>query len=251
MRKLLVLLLLTATSSLQAGQTVSVAAASDLVYCLEELNAAFQKAHPDIELKTSTGASGNFFAQIKNGAPFDLFLSADVNYPKELIKAGLAEENSLQLYAIGHLVVWTAIEGVDVLKGVSSLTAPSIRKVAIANPEHAPYGRAAKAALEHAKLWDTVKDKLVFGENIAQTAQFIETGNAEAGMVALSLVLSPKLAKKGKWVKVPETDYPRLEQAAVLTTKGASNPAAALYLEFLRSPEARQVFDRYGFLLPQ
>ena len=251
MRKILALLFLVAATALHAGQTVTIAAASDLVYCLEELNAAFQKAHPEVELKTSTGASGNFIAQIKTGAPFDVFLSADVNYPRELIKAGLAEEKSLQLYAIGHLVVWTTTEGVDVSKGISSLTQPSIRKAAIANPEHAPYGRAAKAAIEHAQLWDSLKEKIVYGENIAQTAQFVETGNAEAGIVALSLVLSPKLAKKGQWVEVPESDYPRLEQAAVLTKQGASNPTATVYLDFLKSAEARQVFDRYGFRLPE
>jgi molybdate transport system substrate-binding protein len=249
-RNILVLLLLVAASQLKAGQALSVAAASDLVYCLEELNASFKKAHPEVELQASTGASGNFFAQIKNGAPFDVFLSADVSYPKELIKAGLAEEESLQLYAIGHLVIWTTTDGVDVSNGVTSLTQPSIHKVAIANPDHAPYGRAAKSAVEHAKLWEAVKDKIVYGENIAQTAQFVETGNAQAGLVALSFVLSPKLAGKGKWAEIPETSYPRLEQAAVLTTRGATNPAAVLYLKFLRSTEARRVFDRYGFRLP-
>lgn len=250
MQKLLVLFLLLAANGLQAGQTVSIAAASDLVYCLEELNAAFAKLNPDIEVKASTGSSGNFFAQIKHGAPFDLFLSADVSYPQELIKAGLAEEKSLLPYAVGHLVIWTTKDGLDLSKGLEALTSATIGKVAIANPEHAPYGRAAKAALEHTKLWERIKDKLVFGDNIAQTAQFVETGNADAGIVALSLVLSPKLAKKGTWVKVPQDAFPRLEQAAVLTKKGADNPEAALYLSFLKSQEAREVFDRYGFRLP-
>ncbi len=251
MRNFLAFFVVVLAGTLQAQQTVSVAAAADLVYCLEELNVAFQKAHPEIALKSSTGASGNFFAQIKNGAPFDVFLSADVSYPRELIKAGLAEEKSLQIYAIGHLVVWTTLDAVDVSKGLASLADPNLRKVAIANPDHAPYGRAAKAALEQAELWDTLKGKVVYGENIAQTAQFVETGNADAGIVALSLVLSPKLSKKGKWTEVPETNYPRLEQAAVLTNKGTSNPAARVYLEFLRAPEARAIFDRYGFRLPQ
>ncbi len=251
MRPLLALILLAAAWPLRAAETVSIAAASDLVYCLDDLNAAFQKAHPDIALTSATGASGNIFAQIKNGAPFDIFLSADVNYPRELIKAGLADEKSLQPYAIGHLVIWTVREGVDLSAGLPALAAADLRKVAIANPEHAPYGRAAKAALENAKLWDTIKDKIVYGENIAQTAQFVETGNADAGIVALSLVLSPKLAKKGTWVEVPENAFPRLEQAAILTKKGAANPAAATYLEFLRSQEARAIFEKFGFRLPQ
>lgn len=233
-------------SNLQA-EPLSVAAASDLVFCLEELNAVFREAHPGVALKSSTGASGSLFAQIQNGAPFDVFLSADVRYPRELIKAGLAEEKSLMIYAIGHLVVWTNTAGVDVSRGLKALTAPSVQKIAIANPEHAPYGRAAKAALEQAALWDQVKDRLVFGENIAQTAQFIETGNADAGIVALSLVMSPRLAKTGRWTPVPAEMSPRLEQAAVMTTRGRSNPAAARYLAFLASREARAVFDRYGF----
>jgi len=234
----------------EAAETLSIAAAADLVYCLEPLNKAFREAHPGIDVKVATGSSGNFFAQIKNGGPFDVFLSADVSYPQELIKAGLAEEKSLTPYALGRIVVWTVKKDVDVSKGLAALAAPEVKKVAIANPDHAPYGRAAKEALEHAKLWDAMKDKLVLGENIAQTAQFIQTGNADAGIVALSLVLSPNLADAGHWAEVPVESYPPLEQAAVVTKNGSANPAAAIYLEFLRSPEARKIFDQFGFRLP-
>jgi molybdate transport system substrate-binding protein len=232
-----------------AGE-LSIAAASDLVFCLEDLNKAFGKAHPGITLKSTTGASGNIFAQISNGAPFDVYLSADMRYPRELIKAGLADEKSLVLYAIGHLVVLTASDAIDITAGLNSLTSDAIRKVAIANPEHAPYGRAAKAVLEHAHLWDELKKKIVFGENIAQTAQFIETGNADAGIVALSIVLAPGLKTKGHWIEIPEHTYPRLEQGAVVTKTGTSNPAAAIYIEFLGTAEARTIFDRFGFRLP-
>lgn len=229
------------------ADSLSVAAASDLVYCLEELNAAFRKAHPQVDLKSITGASGTLFAQIQNGAPFDVFLSADVKYPQELIRAGLAEEKSLTVYAIGHLVVWTNTAGVDVSAGLAALETPAVKKIALANPEHAPYGRAAQAALETTKLWERVKDRLVFGENIAQTAQFVETGNADAGLVALSLVMSPRLAQVGRWTPIPADAHPRLEQAVVVTKRGANNPLAAEYVGFLRSKEAREVFDRYGF----
>lgn len=229
------------------GESLSVAAASDLVYCLEELNAAFRKAHPRVDLKSTTGASGNIFAQIQNGAPFDVFLSADVKYPWELIKAGLAEEKSLVVYAIGHLVVWTNTDGIDVSAGLAALDGAGIKKIAIANPDHAPYGRAARAALEKLNLWEGLKDKLVFGENIAQTAQFIETGNADAGVVALSLVMSPRLRKVGRWAPVPGDAHPRLEQAVVVTRKGAANPMASVYVEFFRSKEARKIFDCSGF----
>lgn len=238
------------SQSLRAAE-LSVAAASDLVFCLEELNKAFSKGHPEVRVKSTTGASGNIFAQISHGAPFDIFLSADMRYPRALIDAGLADEKSLTVYAVGHLVVWTMSDNIDVSAGVASLQTDAVRKVAIANPEHAPYGRAAKAALEHFGLWKALQGKLVFGENIAQTAQFIETGNADAGIVALSLVVAPRLAGKGHWTEIPEHSYPRLEQGAVMTQTGALNPAAAIYISFLRSEEAREIFERFGFRLPR
>jgi len=240
-----------AFANAQKPETLAIAAAADLVYCLDELNAAFHQTHKKITLKVSTGASGIFFAQIQNGAPFDIFLSADMNYPQELIKAGLADSSSLTLYAIGHIVLWSMRPDIDVARGLEILRDQKIDKVAIANPAHAPYGRAAKAALEHFKLWETVQPKLVLGENIAQTAQFIQTGNVEAGIVALSLVVSPKLKNTGKYYEIPEAGFPRLEQGAVLTKSGVKNPAARRYLEFLRSDQARAVFNRYGFRLPR
>ena len=213
------------------------------------LNAAFKQAHPGADLKVSTGSSGNFATQIKNGAPFEVYLSADMSYPRDLVKAGLADEKTLTQYAIGRLVFWTAKpETVDVTKGLSILAnAEPVKKLAVANPDHAPYGRAAKEALQHEKLWDAVQGRVVLGENIAQTAQFVETGNADAGFVALSLVVSGKLAKIGKWQEVPVEFYGKLEQGAVLTTAGAKNPLARAYLDFLRTPEARKIFDKFGF----
>ena len=232
------------------AEELSIAAASDLTFCIEDLNGAFKKSHPDAELKVSNGSSGNFFAQIKNGAPFDVFLSADIDYPKQLVKAGLADESSLMQYATGRIVLWTTNEKVDVSRGLSILRDEKlIKKIAIANPDHAPYGRAAKAALEHEKLWQDVSARLVIGENISQTAQFVQTGNADAGIVALSIVSSPKLAKVGHYAEIPAGDYPPLLQGAVLTKQGAAKPLAKAYLEFLRSEEARKIFDRYGFRL--
>ncbi len=232
------------------GEELSIAAASDLTYCLQDLNAVFQKAHPAAVLRVSHGSSGNFFAQIKNGAPFDLFLSADMNYPQELIKAGLAEAGTLFPYAVGRIVLWTTNEKVDVSRGLTILRdAQLVPKLAMANPEHAPYGRAAKAALEHEGLWKDVEKRMVIGENISQTAQFVQTGNADAGIVALSLLLSPKLANVGHYFLIPEMDYPALEQGAVVTKTGAAKPLARSYLDFLRSSEARVIFDRYGFRL--
>ena len=235
----------------QKVETLSIAAASDLVYCLEELNATFHKAHPTLTLKVSTDSSGNFFAQIQHGAPFDIFLSADLHYPNALIKAGLADSSSLTLYAIGYIVLWSRRPDIDVTRGLEILRDEKITKVAIANPAHAPYGRAAKAALEYFKLWEPIQPKLVLGENIAQTAQFVQTGNVDAGIVALALVMSPKLKNAGTYYVIPETSFPRLEQAAVLTKQGIKNPVANRYLEFLRSAPAREIFNRYGFRLPR
>lgn len=241
---------LSGANAAHAAESVSIAAAADLTYCLEDINAAFKKAHPGAELKVSSGSSGNFATQIKNGAPFEVFLSADASFPKELIKAGLADESTFSIYAIGKIVLWTSTpDKVDVTKGFDLLKDPNgpVKKLAVANPDHAPYGRAAKEALTHEKLWDAVQGRVVLGENIAQTAQFVETGNADAGFVALSLVLSPKLSKVGKWWEVPADTYNKLEQGVVLTKAGMGNPLAKAYIDFLKTDEARAIFDKYGF----
>lgn len=238
------------SSSPARAEEVSIAAASDLTRCLEELNAAFTKEHPDATLKVSNGSSGNFFAQIKNGAPFDVFLSADMSYPKQLADAGLADKNSITLYAVGRIVLWSTNKNIDITRGLDLLKdADLIKKIAIANPDHAPYGRAAKAALEHFGLWESVQPRLVLGENISQTAQFVQTGNADVGFVALSLVLDPKQEKQPPYFLIPTDSYPPLEQGAVLTNAGAAKPLAKAYLEFLRGDVARKIFDRYGFRL--
>ncbi|HZR36109.1 MAG TPA: molybdate ABC transporter substrate-binding protein [Nevskia sp.] len=253
MRKLLLLLagvLCLGPARAAEPQTLYIAAAADLTLCLKELDAAFARTHPGVELKPTTGSSGSFLAQIKNGAPFDVFLSADMSYPKQLVKDGEADESSLTLYAAGHLVLWSTSPAVDVSQGLAVLNTAAVRKFAIANPDIAPYGRAARAALEKAGLWDVLQPKLVRGENIAQTAQFVQSGNVDAGIVALSLVAAPPAAGAGKYWRVPEDQYPVLEQGAVITARGAANPAARAYIEFLRTPEARAVLDRYGFLLP-
>lgn len=255
MRRLLMTLLL-ALSALparaqDAAQVLNVAAAADLSFCLDALDAEFARQAPGVEIKVATGASGNFFAQIANGAPFDVFLSADMDYPRKLAEAGQADARTLSMYAVGHLALWSTDPKVDVGKGLAVVTDPAVGRLAIANPDHAPYGRAAKAALQQAGLWDRVQDKLLLGENIAQTAQFVQSGNASAGLVAFSLLQSPKLAGVGRYLLLPEDSYPRLEQGLVITRHGAANPLAARYVAFLASPPARRIFEQYGFLLPQ
>jgi molybdate transport system substrate-binding protein len=243
-------LLPTAASTASRTTTVQIAAASDLVFCLEALHAEFQRQSPEVDLKLSVGSSGNFFAQIRHGAPFDVFLSADLDYPRALITAGEADAASLTPYAIGRIVLWTLRDDLDLSRGLSVLRDPRIRRIAIAQPAHAPYGRAAQEALQAAEVFDEVRARLVMGENIAQTAQFVQTRNAEVGIVALSLVLAPRLRGVGHYAEIPAAMHQPLEQGAVLTRRGATNPAATRYLEFLRSSEARQIFGDFGFVLP-
>lgn len=250
-KTLLLLVMLGVSQSAQSRELVTVAAASDLVYCMEELNAAFAKIRPTADVTTSVGSSGTFFAQIRNGAPFDVYLSADMNFPRRLIAEKAADGNSLTPYAIGRIVVWTMRSDLDIKAGIRSLVSPAVSRIAIANPEHAPYGRAAKAAMESAGIWKDVESKIVMAENISQTRQYVQTGNAEIGIIALSLIMAPTMKGVGRYVMVPKDAHPRLEQGAVLTNQGAENPAARAYIDFLKSGPARLIFERYGFVLPK
>jgi len=240
---------LLADGTLRAAD-LSIAAAANLVYALSALNSEFARQHPDVKLTDTTGASGNLVAQITNGAPYDVFLSADLDFAQKLIKAGGATPSSLKTFAVGRLVLWTTRPGIDVGSVDGVVNNPAVHKLAIANPKSAPYGRAAMQTLEKLSLTAAAKPKLVQGENISQTAEFVETGNADAGFVAMSLVLSPKLKTRGKWLEVPAELYEPLGQAAVITTHGASIPAAQTYLDFLSSPEAGKILAQFGYRLP-
>jgi molybdate transport system substrate-binding protein len=233
-----------------AAPSVAVAAASDLVFCLEPLHAEFSRQEPGITLRVATGSSGNFFAQIQHGAPYDVFLSADLRYPRELIAAGAAAPASLTLYGIGRIVLWTRSPGPEPALTKAGVLDPRLRRFALAQPAHAPYGRAAQEALEHLGAWRDLQARIVLGENVAQVGQFLATGSADAGIVALSLVLAPRMQGIGRWVEIPAAWHTPLEQAAVLTVRGADNPAATRYLQFLRSAPARAIFERFGFRLP-
>jgi molybdate transport system substrate-binding protein len=232
-----------------APAKVSIAAAANLVYALDALNAEFKRSAPEISVSSTTGASGSLFAQIKNGAPFDVFLSADRDYPKQAVAAGLGDATTLRTFATGRLVLWTTQGEIDVTDVDTALRSARIKKIAIAQPKSAPYGRAAQATLEKLGAWERVQPKLVFGESISQTAQFVETGNADVGFVAMSLVLSPKLTNKGRWHEVSPELYANvsLDHAGVLTTRGTKNPAAKQYLEFLASDAARKILREFGY----
>jgi molybdate transport system substrate-binding protein len=246
------LLALGATQKIEAqGQEVRVAAAADLKFAMGELGEQFEK-QTGTKLSVTSGSSGNFFSQIQNGAPFDLFFSADIEYPKKLEEAGLAEPGTLYEYALGRIVIWTPADTkVDLAKqGWNALLDASVQKISIANPEHAPYGRAAVAALQKAGIYEQVKAKLVYGENISQAAQFVQSGNAQAGIVALSLANSPGM-KDGKRWEIPAEMHPPIEQGAIVL-KGAKNKeAATAFLEFVKSVAGRAILIKYGFTLPE
>jgi molybdate transport system substrate-binding protein len=233
-----------------APTTLSIAAAANLVYALDALDAEFAKAAPAVTVTSATGASGSLVAQIEHGAPYDVFLSADPDFPRALVKAGQADAGSLSAFAVGRLVLWTTEAGVDVSDIAAAVRNPAVRKLAIANVTTAPFGRAAKEALEKLGAWADARPKLVVGENISQTAQFVDTGNADAGFVALSIVVSPKLRGKGRWTEVPAGLYGSLEQCAVITAHGSSNPAAARYITFLHSSSARAILRQFGYGIP-
>ena len=234
-----------------APRPLSVAAAADLQFALPEVAAAFEKAHPDVDVAVTYGSSGAFYAQIRNGAPFDLFLSADESFPQKLVQEGLAVAGSSLRYSRGRLVLWVPRDSPIPLErlGVTALLDPRARKVAIANPRHAPYGQAAEAALAKLGLLDAVKPRLVYGENIAQTAQFVQSGAADIGILALSLAQAPALAGRGRSVEIPLDAYPPLEQGAVILSHTRDPAPAWAFRNFLRSPEGVAILKRYGFLV--
>ena len=232
-------------------RTVSIAAASDLKFALEEIVGLVERDDPGLSVTTTYGSSGTFLSQILNGAPFDLFLSADLAYPRELVAEGLATEDDLFPYAVGRLVLWTAEDArLDPAVGLAALADPDVRRVAIANPAHAPYGVAAVEALRSAGVFDAVESKLVLGENVAQAAEFVQSGNADAGIVALSLVKSDPLRDVGSWTEVPLDAYPRLDQGGVVLASARDPEAARLVRDAMLGPEGAAILARYGFSLP-
>jgi molybdate transport system substrate-binding protein len=248
-RTILIVVIACVFSGTAFADDVLVAAASDLSYAINAIIPKFEQATGH-KVKLTLGSSGNFYAQIANGAPFQVFLSADLNYPRQLEKAGKAEPGSTYIYALGKIVFWIPNSSkIDLqTKKSQSLLDPSVRKIAIGNPEHAPYGRAAVEAMRRAGVYDAVKAKLVYGENISQAAQFVQSGAADIGIIALSLALGESMRSSGKYWEVPSDMYVRMEQGAVLVKP--ANAAARAFHEWMRRPESREVLSRYGFALP-
>ncbi len=250
MRSIILSLLLVLFSSVYAFADLTVAVAANVQYTFEELKAAFQK-ETGINVKQIIGSSGKFTTQIENGAPFDVFLSADMDYPKTLEKEGLTY-NSPKIYAYGTLVLWT-MNNVDLTKGIDAVADLAVKKVAIASPNTAPYGRQAVNALKHYHLYGQVQKKLVYGESIAQANQFITTKAVDLGFTAQSVVLAPNMKDQGKWIEIDKQAYEPIAQGVVILkhVQKENLQDAQKFFDFLFSLEAHEIFKKYGYVLPE
>jgi molybdate transport system substrate-binding protein len=232
---------------------VRVAAATDLKFALDEMVELFRVQHPHIKVQVTYGSSGNFYGQFSNRAPFDVFLSADVDYPHRLVREGLASADDEFLYGVGRIVVWIPqSSSIDVEKlGIRSLLSPDVRKIAIANPRHAPYGRAAEAAMKSMGVYEQVKDRLVLGDTVLQAGQFVESGSADIGIISRSHALAPSLRGKGRFWEVPLDAYPRRVQGGVIMSWAQDRSAAVALRDFVLGEEGRTILRRYGFETPE
>lgn len=236
--------------NLAVAEEITIAAASDLNFAFREIVTEYEKTSGN-HVRLTLGSSGNFYAQIQNGAPFDLYFSADIAYPRKLEEAGLTVPGSLYPYAVGRIVLWAGDEShFDLTKGLEILPEAAIRKIAIANPKHAPYGRAAVAAMEYFKVYDQVKDKLILGENISQTAQFIESGACDIGIIALALAVAPAMKSKGTYWEIPAEVHPPIEQGAVILKSSKQQESAKQFLAVIKGAQGQEIMKRYGFTLP-
>jgi molybdate transport system substrate-binding protein len=253
-RRLLPALALLAAAPALAQETrrpVAVAAAANLKTAAEELTRAFEAEHPGVQVSLTFGASGALFAQLRSGAPFDVFLSADREYPAKVIAAKLAAAADEKVYAFGKLVAWLPPGSTLALeeKGLAALAEPAVRRIAIANPAVAPFGRATERAFASAGVHDAVKEKLVFGTSAGQTAQFATTGAADVAFLPYSLTFGKELAG-GRVVFVPEALYPRIEQSGVVLGAAKDPALARAFLAFLGGERGRSILGRYGYGLP-
>jgi molybdate transport system substrate-binding protein len=240
-----------ASTNFAQKKTVRVAAAADLQSAMPEIAKAFE-TQTGTTIDVVYGSSGNFYAQIQNGAPLDVFFSADNEYPRKLEESGFTEPHSSTIYGIGKIVLWMPANAKcnPERDGWQCLQDSSVKKIAIANPAHAPYGRAAVAALQKAGIYDAVKAKLVLGENISQAAQFVQSGNAEAGIIANSLTVSPAMQGGKKWI-VPAELYPRIEQTVVVLKSAKGKPSAQEFVKFVTQGPGREILVKCGFAPPR
>lgn len=249
LRMLLAVAFLSLCGQLAAAQTLTVAVAANVKFAFDELQAEFKQSS-GIAINAVVASSGKITAQVKSGAPFDVFLSADMAFPAALHQQGYAV-SAPKIYAYGVLVLWT-LEPLDLSKGVQVLADSAVQKVAIANPRLAPYGEEAMRVLDYYKLRAAVAPKLIYGESIAQVNQYIDMRSASIGFTAKSVVLAPQLQGRGKWIEMPRESYSPIAQGVVILKHGAAHNAAAAqrFIEFIASPGARGILQKYGYLLP-
>ena len=232
----------------RAAEKITVAAAADLQFAMDEIIASFKASHSADEIGVTYGSSGSLSTRIEHGAPFDIFFSADVGFAKALKDEGLATTEP-KLYAVGRIVLWSVVRDASKMS-LRDLDDPRIRGIALANPKHAPYGRRAEEALRALGLWDRLQDKIVFGENIAHTAKYVESGAVEIGIIALSLVVNRELASKGGYALIPDNLHSPLEQAYVITKQGGKKSLAKAFAAYMENLDARRIMIKYGFVLP-
>jgi molybdate transport system substrate-binding protein len=229
------------------GQKVRVAAAANLRYIMDEIKILYEEKNPKVKIEVTLGASGALLQQIINGAQFDLFMAADKTFPNKLKELGAAS-GEVKTYAFGKLVLWSNV--VDVSKGINVVADNSVVHIAIAKPEIAPYGERAIQCLKYYGLFDKVKNKIVYADNISQAAQYASTGNAEVGFLAYALVLAPDMKDKGKYFVLDPKSYKPVEQACVLVKTWERNSEASKFMAFILSNECKPLFEEFGFILP-
>ena len=245
MKRIIISLAILLATITTTAQKVNVAAAANLRYVLEEIKTAYVKQHPRAKVNLTFGASGMLVQQIQNGATFDFFMAADNEFPIKLKDKGLTT-GPMSTYAFGKLAIYSTT--LDVAnKGLEALKDPSIKKIAIANPETAPYGERSVELLKSQKLYDQLKSKVVLGENISQTAQFAFTGNVEIGFIALSLALAPEMSGQGSYYIVPQTLYKPIEQACILIKTPVLNTEAAKFKKYVLSPAIKAIWEKWGY----
>jgi molybdate transport system substrate-binding protein len=232
------------------SQEITVAAAADLHSAFDEISAQFQKEKA-ARVKITYGSSGNFYQQIQNGAPFDIFFSANTDYPKKLAAAGLTIPDTYYEYARGEIVLLVGKSStLNLAPGLKVLLDPSVKKVAIADPSHAPYGQAAVAALKSQNLYGRVSAKIVTGENISQAASFVLSGAADAGIIARSLAVAPASESQVRYTEIPADEYPPIQQACVVLKSSKQQPIAREFELYIQSAEATTILQKYGFEVP-
>jgi len=244
-------------SGAPARTNLSVAAAANLRFAFDDVRSEFEVQYPDIDLQMTYGSSGILYAQLSQQAPFDIFFSADTEYPRRPAEQQAAAESSLFTYAVGRIVVWVPkaspidLEAQGIQAIVGSSGSASGGKIAIANPRLAPYGSAAEQALKHAGIYDDVRDRLILGDNISQTAQFVDSGAADVGIIAMSLALTPEMRARGRYLEIPSDTHEPIAQAGMIPDTCREPVAAKKLRDFVVGPAGRRILERHGYSTPE